>query len=85
MHLAPLLVLYVALGVNELKDFTRRAALTGLCLFVPALAWHNHAHLRTAEDLFLERYQLNLQNLPATEAELPTDTSSPNIDAQDPK
>ena len=85
MHLAPLLVLYVALGVNELTHFTRRAALTGLCLFVPALAWHNHAHLRTAEELFLERYQLNLQAGPATEAELPTDTSSPSIDAQEPK
>ena len=72
MHLAPLLVLYVALGVNELKGFTRRAALTGLCLFVPALAWHNHAHLRTAEELYLEQYQLKLQAGPPSEAEAPS-------------
>ena len=84
MHLAPLLILYVALGVNELRHFTRWAALAVLCLFVPALAWHNLSHLRTAEELFLERYQLNLQVDPAG-ANLPTHTSLPTIQAQDQK
>ena len=83
MHLAPLLIIYVALGVDELRRFSRRAALMVLCLFVPVLGWHNLSHLRAAEALFLERYHLNLQVAPSAEAELPTDNSLKSTEAQE--
>jgi hypothetical protein len=74
LHIAPLILLFVCRGLDQVKGLPHRTLITALFLLVPLLAFHNIIGYIEARTLYLESYENRLnssmQSLSPTEVKV---------------